>query len=143
MDARLRCHRLNRELVAVLADYARLTMRRSWQHYGQEQGQDPAEEEMLLPDSLRSNLCTGMYRELARFVVERPANYLCGLRLLSELLPAPLPLPAPPAATAQLAQLMLAERKNLGDHLEALLLPHEPTYGKCILSFSLTSSFQR
>jgi hypothetical protein len=76
--------------------------------------------------SLKSSLYTSLYRELARYTIDTPFNFVYGLNLLSELLPMPLPIllkQKKELATIDLYDLSaINERKILSDHLEPLFL---------------------
>ena len=75
---------------------------------------------------IKTSLFTSFYRELVRFTIERPFNFVYGLNLLSELLPLPLPIPVPGVQDLSISSneefRMLAERKVLSDHLEPLFM---------------------
>jgi len=79
--------------------------------------------------TMKTSLFTCLYRELARFTVEKPFNFYYGLKLFSELLPLPLPIPINIIASVSIDQhhtgreedtIMLQERRLLSEHLEFL-----------------------
>ncbi len=74
--------------------------------------------------ALKSSLFTCLYRELAKYTIEKPFNFFHGLKLLSELLPLPLPIPLENQPTEGITKdedsIMLNERRVLSDHLEPL-----------------------
>ena len=75
--------------------------------------------------AVKTSLFTSLYRELAKYTVEKPFNFYYGLKLFSDLLPLPLPIPIKTTEEVTNREediIMLNERRLLSDHLEPLLL---------------------
>ena len=76
--------------------------------------------------TLKFSLYTGFYRELAKYTTEMPFNFVYGLNLLTNFLPAPLPILLDARFDACLDRAkhtkILNERKLLTDHVASLFM---------------------